>query len=282
MSSFKSWWVLLLLLSLVAAPGARAQDDDPIKHVLRIYHRDIPDGLELYAENQQGTDLTVEVELDAKNVVSSPPLPTKFIIEGHQTRTIARVTRDDPKQSWRCSYRWHWCYGRNDANHDPQAVYELPYASGQKYKIVQGFHGTFSHFGQDDFALDFGMPEGSQVMAARAGTVVFVCQRFSEGAPQEYYRNRVNTVRIKHDDGTMAEYCHFRFNGVEVKEGERVQVGHLLGYSGHTGYAAGPHLHFLVYKAVDGHHRQGFPIVFKVQGESEPLILQEGRVYTHP
>ena len=274
--------LLVLLNAVLAVPVGAQEDDDPIKHVLRIYHRDLPNGLELFAENQQGTDLTVEVELNAENVVSTPPMPTQFIIEGHQTRSIARVFRNDPHRAWRCSYRWHWCYGRVDASHDPEAIYELPYASGQRFKIVQGFHGTFSHTGQDEFALDFGMPEGTPVLATRGGQVVFVCNRFSQGAPTEYYRNRVNTIRIKHDDGTMGEYCHFRHEGTAVREGERVEVGQLLGYSGHTGFAAGPHLHFLVYRAVDGHHREGFPITFKVQGESQPVILQEGRTYTRP
>ena len=38
--------------------------------------------------------------------------------------------------------------------------------------------------------------------------------------------------------------------------------GELIGYSGKTGYTRGPHLHFIVYKAIDGKTRVSIPIKF--------------------
>lgn len=50
-------------------------------------------------------------------------------------------------------------------------------------------------------------------------------------------------------DNTWAIYVHLKVNGVAVTEGQRVNVGDLIGYSGNTGNSTGPHLHFAVYKA---------------------------------
>lgn len=51
-------------------------------------------------------------------------------------------------------------------------------------------------------------------------------------------------------------------NGVVVNVSQKIQRGQLLGYSGKTGYARGPHLHFIVYKAIDGTHRESIPVKF--------------------
>lgn len=51
-------------------------------------------------------------------------------------------------------------------------------------------------------------------------------------------------------------------NGVVVNIGQKIQRGQLLGYSGKTGYARGSHLHFIVYKAIDGTHRESIPVKF--------------------
>jgi murein DD-endopeptidase MepM/ murein hydrolase activator NlpD len=67
-----------------------------------------------------------------------------------------------------------------------------------------------------------------------------------------------------------------------VREGDQVKTGDLLGYCGHTGFAAGPHLHFVVYRAVDAYHREGYPIVFRVDGQDQPVILEQGRSYAAP
>ena len=276
-----SFYLLLFTIVFAICPPVQA-DEDPLNHVVRIYHRSITNGMEVIAENLQGTDVTVLVDLSAENVISEPPLPSQFVLEGHESKIVSRVLRDDPAQSWRAGYTCHWCYGRTDAVQNPDAVYELPYARGQKYLIVQGFHGSFSHKGQDEYAIDFGMPEGSPVLACRAGQVVFVCSTYSAGGPTEYFRNRVNTVRIKHDDGTIAEYCHFRLNGLTVHEGDQVTGGQRIGYSGHTGFAAGPHLHFLVYRAADAYHREGYPIVFNVEGQEQPVVLEKGKTYVAP
>jgi murein DD-endopeptidase MepM/ murein hydrolase activator NlpD len=51
---------------------------------------------------------------------------------------------------------------------------------------------------------------------------------------------------VRHEDGTSAIYAHLRHASAVVGIGERVAAGQLLAYSGSTGEALEPHLHFAV------------------------------------
>jgi len=52
-------------------------------------------------------------------------------------------------------------------------------------------------------------------------------------------------VFIKHANGLSTMYAHL--SQIDVSPGQSVATGQLIGYSGETGYATGPHLHFGVY-----------------------------------
>ena len=50
---------------------------------------------------------------------------------------------------------------------------------------------------------------------------------------------------VQHENGLNTMYAHLSQIGVST--GQAVSTGDVLGYSGETGYATGPHLHFGVY-----------------------------------
>ena len=52
-------------------------------------------------------------------------------------------------------------------------------------------------------------------------------------------------VLIQHPNGLSTLYAHLSI--IKATTGESVQTGDVIGYSGETGYATGPHLHFTVY-----------------------------------
>ena len=52
-------------------------------------------------------------------------------------------------------------------------------------------------------------------------------------------------VLIKHGNGLSTLYAHM--SQVSVSQGQAVTTGEVIGFSGSTGYATGPHLHFTVY-----------------------------------
>ncbi len=81
---------------------------------------------------------------------------------------------------------------------------------------------------------DFHAPEGTPVLAANRGVVRLV----QEG------RNYGKTIIVDHGLGLMTFYMHL--SKIYVNQGELVQQGQVIGLSGQTGYAEGPHLHFTV------------------------------------
>ncbi len=114
--------------------------------------------------------------------------------------------------------------------------------------IEQGFEGQFSHQDVENrYALDFSVPVGTPVLAAREGVVMQVQVQFhGHGLDYAHDAGRANFIRILHTDGSMALYAHLAENGALVHPGQHVETGQRIGLSGNTGYSTAPHLHFAV------------------------------------
>jgi len=159
-----------------------------------------------------------------------------------------------------------------------ESAYKLPWAAGGSHSVMQGNYlaqdmgGCVSGCGthNDDamrFAWDFDLPEGTQVLAARGGTVALMNGNWradhcggrneSEAGPitSELIGNEANFVQIAHGDGTSALYLHLSEVAPAIERkavtGALVLQGELLGLSGRTGYTqCVPHLHFQVERSV--------------------------------
>lgn len=92
-------------------------------------------------------------------------------------------------------------------------------------------------------STDFPSGIGTPVRAALGGTVYAV----NQGAVAACQYGK--WVLIKHDNGLATLYAHL--SSINVSQGARVSTGSIVGASGNTGYATGPHLHFTVYAAKD-------------------------------
>jgi murein DD-endopeptidase MepM/ murein hydrolase activator NlpD len=82
--------------------------------------------------------------------------------------------------------------------------------------------------------LDYHAPRGTRVVAANSGKVLLAGRLFFEG----------NCVIVDHGQGLMTLYMHL--SKFKVRKGQKVRRGQLLGLSGATGRATGPHLHLAV------------------------------------
>nr|WP_321233457.1 M23 family metallopeptidase [uncultured Psychroserpens sp.] len=137
-------------------------------------------------------------------------------------------------------------------------LYELPFKSGKRYKIIQGHNGKLSHYtDQSRYAVDFKIPIGDTIVAARSGRVIRTVDHFTEHGGKAY-RDKANQIIVYHDDGTLAFYVHLDTDGVLVKVGDMVTAGQAIGISGHTGFSTTPHLHFVV-----RNFKSAIPIQFK-------------------
>ncbi|GHV81961.1 hypothetical protein AGMMS49991_05190 [Spirochaetia bacterium] len=95
------------------------------------------------------------------------------------------------------------------------------------YRYVNGSTDTSVHAG-----IDYGVPKGTPVSACAPGKVLLARFRISTG----------NSVIIEHLPGVYSLYYHL--DSIAVAEGALVGAGELLGESGSTGLATGPHLHW--------------------------------------
>jgi len=82
--------------------------------------------------------------------------------------------------------------------------------------------------------LDLAVPSGTPIKASAAGTVL---------AADDYFFNG-KTVFIDHGNGLVTMYCHL--DKFKVEADQKVSKGQLIGLSGMTGRATGPHLHWSV------------------------------------
>ena len=82
--------------------------------------------------------------------------------------------------------------------------------------------------------LDFAVPSGSAVHAVNHGTVILARKLFFEGG----------CVVVDHGLGLLSLYLHL--SEISVKEGGGIASGQVLGLSGGTGRASGPHLHLAI------------------------------------
>jgi murein DD-endopeptidase MepM/ murein hydrolase activator NlpD len=156
-------------------------------------------------------------------------------------------------------------------------IYDLPFKEGSSYKVVQGYGGRFSH--NHKAALDFEMPEGTPVYAAREGVVYRYKDDSNEGGPFPWYNKKANYIIIKLDDGSYGCYWHLQKNGVVVKSGF-VTKGQLIGYSGRTGFVLLPHLHFAV-KRILSYEMDSY-VRTRFRTSKGVHLLETGNTYERP
>lgn len=97
------------------------------------------------------------------------------------------------------------------------------YGSARTYNgVLKSYHG----------GVDFRAKTPLPILATNDGVVVLVKERYYSGG----------TVIIDHGEGVYS--CYFHMSQFDVKVGDAITQGQVLGLSGATGRITGPHLHF--------------------------------------
>jgi murein DD-endopeptidase MepM/ murein hydrolase activator NlpD len=103
---------------------------------------------------------------------------------------------------------------------------------------ISDVFGTARVFNQEvqsrHLGLDYGVPAGTGVHAVNRGTVILAKPLYFEGS----------CVVIDHGQGLFSLYLHL--SEINVKAGDQVETGQLIGMSGGSGRATGPHLHLAI------------------------------------
>jgi len=108
-------------------------------------------------------------------------------------------------------------------------VKEIRITSGYGYR-----RDPFTHERKPHHGIDFGAPRGTPVYAPADGKVVMVKRQYTFG----------KVIKIDHGYGFETVYGHL--NSYNVKVGQTVKRGDLIGAVGNTGRSTGPHLHYEV------------------------------------
>ncbi len=266
----------LLLLLCILNLSAQTEELELIELPLRT------GGTELYAQNNGHAPLTIEMNLKIKNNVrTDQTLPHQVVIPvGDEPMKVLTITPINPRKDSRYEYEFTYVVGDINAKHDDDFAYLLPFRNGTSATITQGYNGSFSHRGL--YCLDFDLDIGTKVYAARGGTVVSVKENSNTGCKSSRCKGLSNHIVICHEDGTMANYIHLKYNGSDVVPGQKIKAGQHIGYSGNTGWSSGPHLHFEVF--VPGmNFTKSIPTKFltEEQGVSE-LREKENYKAVHP
>ncbi|HEX9878470.1 MAG TPA: M23 family metallopeptidase [Gammaproteobacteria bacterium] len=212
-------------------------------------------GVVLVAENtyHSPAQLAVRITL-AENFGLDVPTGEIFVLPARSESELMRLPLVDTAAEGRLEYQFQYLPGDPAARHEPPAPYRLPYAQATRYPVSQAYPDQFTHTDPSSWhAIDFEMPIGTGIYAARGGIVTEVASNFrGAGTDLEIHGAAANFIRILHDDGTMALYAHLNSNSVRVVPGENVVRGQYIADSGNTGFTSGPHLHFVVQRNRDG------------------------------
>ena len=84
--------------------------------------------------------------------------------------------------------------------------------------------------------IDIKVPHGTEVLATAQGEVILIESTAKDGLK----------LVIKHDDTYLTVYA--QLSSVQVKEGQELQRGDIIGHSGSGNLSTGPHLHYEVIK----------------------------------
>lgn len=171
------------------------------------------------------TESQVRFQVQAKKYAEQHiTLKNKRMVNPNQT-DLTRI-RGEQKRSRKAFASW------NDQL-EARAAFQIP-VEGR----LSGPFGKRRYFNgqarRPHSGLDIAAPEGTPVKAPAAGRVIETGDYFFNG----------NTVFLDHGEGLVTMYCHLK--AIDVKIGDSVEQGQVIGRVGMTGRATGPHLHWSV------------------------------------
>lgn len=277
-------FLLFISFGLSAEPSDLKGECKP-KEWICVLTRNENNKVEFYVQNRSPSgEYPFSLYFNFTNIENFAPdvtLPFPYVSKGSLTPQKALTLNSidvDKKGSYSSSI--YVRAGDFNASKSRNVTYRLPFDTAAR--IGQGYNGKATHSGEFPFAIDFALPEGSSVLAARGGLIIGAEDKYKQGGNDSYFQDKANFIQILHKDGSIAEYGHLKYKGVIVKIGQVVRTGEKIGFSGNTGFSSAPHLHFHVLKPTENFHRlESFPTSFETD---EGLVdeLQRGVVYWNP
>ena len=239
----------------------------------KLYNEKVADGYHVLVDNNEFCPISMKIDLELTNMSSTNGNNKIFVIPAKTIGfviTKLQIIKANAGGGFKTKSGAN--YGDSTVTKADDYSYSLPFRKGQSFTLHQGYNGSFSH--QNENSLDFTMSIGTEILAARDGVVVTVIENNNQSCPERSCAQFNNYITIYHNDGTFASYVHLRQNGAVVEEGDTVKENDLIGYSGFTGFANGPHLHFMVFiQRIE--NRETIKTKFKINDGKEIQFLNE-------
>ena len=248
---------------------------------VNLLQRSSRGGITLFAQNTYFAPIQIAFRLrPIENVSAETPREGLRVLPPRSETELVVVGKTVEEVELRFDSEFQFLPGEPGVEHRPGQPYRLPYALSSDVRVSQAFPDMSTHIDPaSQHAVDFVMPIGTDVFAARDGVVIEVASDFYDsGTDLAVDGPRANIVRVLHDDGTMALYVHLNWNTIRVVPGQRVRRGEYLADSGNTGFSTGPHLHFVVQRNRGG-ALESLPLQF-VGPNGSPITLTSGQTYT--
>jgi murein DD-endopeptidase MepM/ murein hydrolase activator NlpD len=250
-----------------------------------LERRPTRDGIAIVARNTWHSH--VQIAYRISNAVNTVPadgaaLANNAVLNPRSETELLRFSPQTPQERMSFEIAFQHIPGRPGAAHAARRPYRMPFALATSWQVSQAFPSTMTHGDPSSaHAIDFVMPIGTGVYAARSGTVIQIAdENYSAGLDPDTDLARANIVRILHDDGTMSLYAHLNWNSIRVRPGQTIERGEYIADSGNTGFSSGPHLHFVVQRNVGG-AIESVPVDFAGSGDLPVRLTTGDRATAH-
>ncbi|MFH1467186.1 MAG: M23 family metallopeptidase, partial [Pseudomonadota bacterium] len=186
--------------------------------VAAVFTRQVTWDLDMRRDLQKGDTLVALYRIDEKGDID---MPVSFLRSGKLGRELKAYRYQAPGDE-------HPSYWYPDGTEVPFRLKDGPLE--QYIQITSLLDDRVGHKGWDLKAA-----EGAPIHSPRAGRVERINWNFSGNG---------NCAEVVQDDGVHAIYLHL--SRTDVKPGDRVTKGQVIGLVGNTGHSTAPHLHYQV------------------------------------
>lgn len=210
-------------------------------------------GFASYKTNFEKSLFTVNIAVDSNSKISG------FLVKPFVE--IPLIERNKTKLSLPFKNEWTVTWGGDtkDLNYHVESKSQknafdfiITDKRGKSYKTNGNSNEDFYAFGQDYFS-------------PCDGEIVLVVDGVKENKIGEMNSFNIggNTIILKTLTNEYVVFCHLKHKSIEVKEGQKVKKGQLLGQCGNTGHSSEPHLHFHIQNTEDMNDATGVKCYFE-------------------
>jgi hypothetical protein len=236
-----------------AGVGIKADAATKVAFFALLHEQDLNTPISLYARDPAGNEATAALD---RRAFAKPFNRSRITIDDRLLQrvvpAIAATTPDmnlstDPPDLAASFLRINGDLRRRNAQTiaelakktSPEMLWKDAFQPLGNASVEAGFadNRTYVYLGKEidrqvHLGFDLAVTQRIPVLAANTGVVVYAADLGIYG----------NCVVVDHGLGVQSLYAHL--STIDVKEGDRVAKGHMLGRSGTTGLAGGDHLHF--------------------------------------